>query len=207
MYSLNLLAIALELAKEDPVLRRRGQQVLGALPATSPTRSIISATTASACGIDEDGFFYDVLHMPDGSHMPLKIRSMVGLIPLFAVETLESSMIDKLPGFKRRMEWFVENRPDLTANVACMKTPGAGERRLLSIVNADQLRRVLQFMLDENEFLFALRHPRAVAASTRTSPTCCTSTAASIASTTSRANRAPACSAAIRTGADRSGSR
>ncbi len=62
-------------------------------------------------------------------------------------------MIDKLPGFKRRMDWFIENRTDLTANVACMNTPGAGERRLLSIVNADQLRRVLKFMLDENEFL------------------------------------------------------
>ena len=69
----------------------------------------------------------------------MKIRSMVGLIPLFAVETLEPDVLDKLPGFKRRMEWFIENRPDLTANVACMRTDGVGERRLLSIVDADQL--------------------------------------------------------------------
>jgi hypothetical protein len=71
---------------------------------------------------------------------------------LFAVETLEPDLLDRLPDFKRRMEWFIENRPDLTSNVACMRTPGNGERRLLSIVSQDQLRSVLRFMLDENEF-------------------------------------------------------
>jgi hypothetical protein len=102
---------------------------------------------------EQDGFFYDVLHSPAEGHIPLKIRSMVGLIPLYAVETLESEVLDMLPGFKRRLDWFIENRGDLTANVACMRTKGMGERRLLSIVSADQLRRVLKFMLDENEFL------------------------------------------------------
>ena len=70
---------------------------------------------------DKDGF-YDVLHMPDGNHLPMKVRSMVGLIPLFAIETLDSTLVDRLPEFKRRMEWFVENRKDLTANIECMKT-------------------------------------------------------------------------------------
>jgi hypothetical protein len=102
---------------------------------------------------EEDGFFYDVPHMPDGSHVPMKLRNMVGLIPLFAVETLEPRAVNKLTGFRRRMEWFIENRPDLTRNVASMETPGEGKRKLLSIVNADQLRRVLRIMLDENEFL------------------------------------------------------
>jgi hypothetical protein len=78
---------------------------------------------------------------------------MVGLIPLFAVETLEPELLERLPGFKRRLEWFIENRRDLIGNVACMRSPGRGERRLLSIMGRDQLRRVLQFMLDENEFL------------------------------------------------------
>jgi hypothetical protein len=78
---------------------------------------------------------------------------MVGLIPLFAVETIEPELLDSLPGFKRRMQWFLDNRPDLTANVACMRTPGLGERRLLSIANQDQLRRILRLMLDESEFL------------------------------------------------------
>jgi hypothetical protein len=83
----------------------------------------------------------------------MKVRSMVGLIPLFAVETLEPELLERLPDFKRRMEWFIDNRPDLTANVACMRTRGNAERRLLSIVNQEKLRSVLRFMLDENEFL------------------------------------------------------
>jgi hypothetical protein len=102
---------------------------------------------------EKDGFFYDVLKLPDGQHYPVRIRSMVGLIPLFAVETLEPGLLDRLPGFKRRMEWFIDNRPDLTANVACMRTEGMGERRLLSIVSAEQLQRILHLMLDEREFL------------------------------------------------------
>jgi hypothetical protein len=78
---------------------------------------------------------------------------MVGLIPLFAVETIEPEMLDRLPGFKRRLEWFIEHRHDLTDNVACMRTPGRGERRLLSAVTAVRLQRVLRYMLDEQEFL------------------------------------------------------
>jgi hypothetical protein len=72
---------------------------------------------------------------------------------LFAVETLEPELLEHLPGFKRRLEWFIENRPDLTGNVACMRTPGMGERRLLSIATQDQLRQMLKYMLDEREFL------------------------------------------------------
>jgi hypothetical protein len=102
---------------------------------------------------EEDGFFYDVLKLPNGTHFPMKIRSMVGLIPLFAVETLEPEVLDKLPDFKRRLEWFIENRPDLTENIASMSTEGMGERRLLSIADEKQLRSILKFMLDEKEFL------------------------------------------------------
>jgi len=78
---------------------------------------------------------------------------MVGLIPLFVVATIESELLDRLPGFKRRLQWFIDNRPDLVSNVACMRTRGISERRLLAIVCPDQLRRVLQTMLDEREFL------------------------------------------------------
>jgi hypothetical protein len=152
MYCLNLLAIALELAKEDPsyedVASKFWEHFLYIAKA-------INHLGNDGVGMwnDQDGFFYDVLHMPGDGHVPLKIRSMVGLIPLYAVETLEPELLERLPGFKRRLEWFIENRPDLTANVACMKTGGMAERRLLSIVSADQLRRVLQYMLDESEFL------------------------------------------------------
>jgi hypothetical protein len=152
MYSLNLLAIALELAKEDAAYEDVASKFW--------EHFLHIANAINHLGNDgvgmwdqTDGFFYDVLHMPDGNHLPLKIRSMVGLIPLYAIETLESDLVDRLPGFKRRLEWFIENRKDLTANVACMRTEGMSDRRLLSIVNADQLRRVLKFMLDEREFL------------------------------------------------------
>lgn len=151
MYCLNLLAIALELAQEDPsyedVASKFWEHFLYIAHAINHLGHDGAGMWDSA-----DGFFYDVLHTGEG-HKALKVRSMVGLIPLFAVETLEPAMIDRLPGFRRRMAWFIENRPDLTANVACMCSHGVAERRLLSIVDREQLRKVLRFMLDENEFL------------------------------------------------------
>jgi len=152
MYALNLLAIAMELAKEDPsyedVASKFWEHFL------SIARAMNNRGDEDVkLWDDEDGFFYDVLHLAEGKPQPMKVRSMVGLIPLFAVETLEPEILAGLPDFKRRMEWFINNRSDLTANVACMRTPGRGERRLLSIVSRDQLRSVLRFMLDENEFL------------------------------------------------------
>jgi len=152
MYALNLLAIAMELAKEDPSYEDVASKFW--------EHFLYIAHAMNNRGDDEirlwdeqDGFFYDVLHLPEGKPFPMKVRSMVGLIPLFAVETLEPELLDRLPDFKRRMEWFIQNRPDLTANVACMRTPGNAERRLLSIVSQDQLRSVLRLMLDETEFL------------------------------------------------------
>jgi len=152
MYALNLLAIAMELAKEDPSYEDVASKFW--------EHFLYIAHAMNNRGDDEirlwdeqDGFFYDVLHVPESKPYPMKVRSMVGLIPLFAVETLEPELLDHLPDFKRRMEWFIGNRPDLIGNVACMRTPGHRERRLLSIVSQDQLRSVLKFMLDENEFL------------------------------------------------------
>jgi len=152
MFTLNLLAIAMELASEDPVYEDVASKFW--------EHFIHIAHAMNHLGHDgielwneEDGFFYDVLHLPDGGHFPLKVRSMVGLIPLFAIETLEVETLNRLPDFKKRLEWFIDNRPDLTGNVACMRTPGNGERRLLSIVGQEQLRRVLKVMLDESEFL------------------------------------------------------
>jgi hypothetical protein len=151
MYSLNMLAIALELARENPAYEDTASKFW--------EHFLYIAHAMNNRGDDgislwdeQDGFFYDVLHLPDGSRRPLKVRSMVGLIPLFAVETIEPEMLHRLPGFKRRMEWFIANRPDLTQNVACMRTAGNGERRLLAVVWPDRLRRVLDVMLDETEF-------------------------------------------------------
>ena len=152
MYTLNLLAIALELAAEEPSYEDVASKFW--------EHFIYIADAMSHRGHDgiglwneEDGFFYDVLKLPDGTHFPIKIRSMVGLIPLFAVETLEPEVLDRLPDFKKRLEWFIDNRPDLAENVACMRTEGMEERRLLSIADEDKLRSILRFMLDEREFL------------------------------------------------------
>ncbi|MCI0485428.1 MAG: glucosidase [Blastocatellia bacterium] len=152
MYCLNMLAIAMELAREDPSYEDVASKFWEHfLYIANAINNLGGAKTRM--WNEEDGFYYDVLHLPEGGSFPMKVRSMVGLIPLFAVETLEPDMLDRLKGFKRRMEWFIDNRKDLTGNVACMKTAGRKERRMLSIVDRDQLRRVLAIMLDEREFL------------------------------------------------------
>jgi hypothetical protein len=152
MYALNLLAIAMELAKEDPsyedVASKFWEHFLYIARAMNNR-----GDEEIKLWDEEDGFFYDVLHLPNGKPLPMKVRSMVGLIPLFAVETLEPELLDQLPDFKRRLEWFINNRSDLTQNVACMRTPGNADRRLLSVVTREQLPRLLRFMLDESEFL------------------------------------------------------
>jgi hypothetical protein len=152
MYTLNLLAIALELARTSPCYEDVASKFWEHFLYIARAMTYRGHDGVSMWD-DEDGFFYDVLHMPDDSHIPLKVRSMVGLIPLFAVETIEPEMLERMPGFRRRMEWFIANRPDLIGNVACMRTKGMAERRLLSILTPDQLRRVLRYMLDEGEFL------------------------------------------------------
>ena len=151
MYCLNMLAIALELAKEDPSYQDVASKFF---------EHFVYIAHAMEDRGDEglnlwdeaDGFYYDVLHA-DGHHRPLKVRSMVGLIPLFAVETLEPEAVDRLPGFKRRMQWFIDNRPELRKHVQVITRADGGTRRLLSIVSSEQLPRVLKFMLDEGEFL------------------------------------------------------
>ncbi len=152
MYTLNLLAIAMELAHHDrayeDVASKFWEHFLYIAHAMNNR-----GNEGIELWDSEDGFYYDVLHLPDGTRYPLKVRSMVGLIPLFAVETLEPETLRRLSGFRTRLEWFVDHRPDLTRNVASMRSCGCQERRLLSIVSADQLRAVLRTMLDEREFL------------------------------------------------------
>jgi len=152
MYCLNMLAIALELAEEDDAYEDVASKFW--------EHFLYIAHAMNRCGIEDaelwdeqDGFFYDVLHMRGVGNFPLRVRSMVGLIPLFAVETIEQDVLDKLPNFKRRIQWFIENRSDLTSGIACMKAHGDGEIRLLSVAFEERLKRILQVLLDENEFL------------------------------------------------------
>ena len=102
---------------------------------------------------EHDEFFYDVLHLPDGNMQCLKVRCMVGLIPLFAVETLEPELLEKLPEFKRRLEWFLAYRPDLASLVSHWNDEGRGHRRLLSLLRGRRMKQLLRRMLDETEFL------------------------------------------------------
>ena len=152
MYCLNLLTIALELAKENSVYEDIATKFFEHFLYIADAMNKIGEEQMSLWD-SEDGFYYDVLHLPNDHQVRLKVRSMVGLIPLFAVETLEPETLERLPGFKKRVEWFIRNRPDLRDNVACMEKHGVGARRLLAIAYREKLRRILEKMLDENEFL------------------------------------------------------
>src|SRR5437588_87287 len=93
---------------------------------------------------EQDGFYYDWLRLPDGNHFPMRVRSLVGLIPLFAVTTIDTKALDQMKGFKRRMEWFIKHRPDLCGNIASITRHGMEERTLLSMVHPSRLRRILK---------------------------------------------------------------
>ena len=159
MYCLNMLTISLELALENPVYEDMATKFFEHFLYIADAMNHIGGDKTQLWD-DEDGFFYDVLHLPNGERIGLKVRSMVGLIPLFAVTTLEPEVLNKLPGFKERLEWFIKNRPDLKKNVACMETRGIGARRMLALCyvtvarfeSEDKLRRILTKLLDENEF-------------------------------------------------------
>jgi hypothetical protein len=152
MFTLNMLAIALELAHHDHVYEDVASKFFEHFIYIADAMNNIGADGINLWDA-EDGFYYDVVRRPNGETLPLKIRSMVGLIPLFAVQVLDPGTIAKLPGFAHRMQWFIEHRPDLTRNVASMQTRGSRERRLLSVVPEDRLESVLKYLLDEREFL------------------------------------------------------
>ncbi len=160
MFCLNMLTISLELALENPVYEDMAtkffEHFLYIAAAMNPIGS-----GGNRLWDDGDGFFYDVLHLPDGQRLPLRIRSMVGLIPLFGITILEPDVLDRLPAFKERLEWFIHHRPDLKVNVACMETQGQKARRLLALtyltpnrfVAEDRFRRILERLFDPAEFL------------------------------------------------------
>jgi mannosylglycerate hydrolase MGH1-like protein len=151
MYCLNMLAIALELAREDASYEDVASKFFEHFVYIAHAMDDMGHEGVSLWD-EADGFYYDVLHA-DGQHQPLKVRSLVGLVPLFAVEVLEPAVVDALPGFKRRMQWFIDNRPELREHVQIVAAADGGKRRLLSIVSREQLPRILGFVLDEREFL------------------------------------------------------
>jgi hypothetical protein len=148
-FTLEMLAICLELAGINRVYEDL---------ATKFFEHFLSIATAMSapdhCLWDPgDGFFYDVLRLPDGRSMPLKVRSLVGLIPLLAVTVIDQETMDAMPAFGRRMRWFLDRKQHLSGNLSEIDEPGQDRRHLASIVPPDRLRPVLRHLLDEKEFL------------------------------------------------------
>jgi hypothetical protein len=152
MYCLNMLEIALELAKFNPTYEDIASKFFEHFLYIADAIDGIGQSDISLWD-ENDGFYYDALCFPDGHYDLMKVRSLVGLIPLFSVSIIESGTLSQFPGFSKRTKWFINNRPDLTQKIACIQTPGMGERRLLAIAYPDKLRRILQRMLAESEFL------------------------------------------------------
>ena len=152
MYSLNLMRMALELAQENPVYEDIATKFFEHFLHIAEAMNNIGEQGVGLWD-EEDQFFYDVLNLPGGGVVPLKVRSMVGLIPLFAVETLEPELLERVPEFRKRLSWFLDYRPDLANLVSRWNEPGSGDRRLLALLRGHRMKCVLQRLLDETEFL------------------------------------------------------
>ena len=151
-YCSTMLAIALELAAEDPAYEDMASKFFEHFMAV-----VGAINSLDGCGLwdEEDGFYFDHLHVDD-RFTPLRVRSLVGLLPLIAVEILEDEVVDRLPGFKKRMDWYLRNRPDLTDSMSCMVCPEGARahgHRILAVTTRERLQRVLRYLLDEGEFL------------------------------------------------------
>jgi hypothetical protein len=151
MYSLNLMRIALELAEHNPVYEDIASKFFEHFLHIAEAMTKIGGDS-SGLWDEKDEFYYDVLSV-NGQSTPLRVRSMVGLIPLFAVEVLEESVFRAMPGFTRRLRWFLEHRPDLATLVSRWEDTANGERHLLSLLRGHRMKRLLARMLDETEFL------------------------------------------------------
>ncbi|MBI2426162.1 MAG: glucosidase [Candidatus Hydrogenedentes bacterium] len=152
MYCLNLMRIALELARHNPVYQDIASKFFEHFLYIAQAMTNMGGKGLGLWD-ETDEFFYDVLHRPDGTCEPMKVRSMVGLIPLFAVETLEPELLDEVPEFAQRLQWFLEYRPDLASLVSRWSEHGRGERHLLSLLRGHRMKMLLKRMLDPGEFL------------------------------------------------------
>jgi hypothetical protein len=150
VYALDMMAIALELAQHDRAYEDIASKFLEHFLYIA--HAINKGEDDTGLWDERDGFYYDGL-VVDGHRYPMRVRSMVGLLPLHAVETLAPQLLDRVPDFKRRFEWFTEHRPELAESVANMDSDGMESRRLLAVLGKDRLAAVLAKMLDENEFL------------------------------------------------------
>jgi hypothetical protein len=152
MYALDMLRITLELAREEPIYQDVATKFFEHFLYIAGAMSDVGRQGVALWDA-EDEFFYDVLRREDGRAVPLKIRSLVGIIPLFAVEVLDAEPLAGVPEFADRLRWFLRYRPDLAGLVSRWHVPGAGDTRLLALLRGHRMKRVLRRMLDESEFL------------------------------------------------------
>ncbi|EGC46530.1 cytoplasm protein [Histoplasma capsulatum var. duboisii H88] len=153
-YSLSMLNIALELAKHRRIYEDIASKFFEHFILISDAMTFRVGNEQSSLWNEEDGFYYDAISYGGPWSHQLPVRSLVGLIPLYAVLTLEPELINKFPDFKRRMNWFIDNKFDVAErNIASMKRRGKDDRRLLSLVSKERLEKILKRMLDETEFL------------------------------------------------------
>ncbi len=151
-FCVGMMKLALELSRENPIYQDCATKFL--------EHFLRIAKAMTNCGgkgyslwNEDDGFFYDVLHLPGGEITPLKVRSLVGLIPLLAVETLDEELLDAMPVFKRRLEWYSNKHADAGCNILGMSEEGDEARRMVAFLTEERLIRVLKHMLNEEEFL------------------------------------------------------
>ena len=151
-YCATMLAMALELSRSDPGVEDIASKFFEHFVHIADAMNTLGGT---GLWNEEDGFYYDQMYV-DGQRVPLRVRSMVGLIPLFAVEVLTDEVMDELPGFRKRLEWFLTYRRDLAKQISYMETRdenASRSRHLLAIPSRERLERVLRYVLDEQEFL------------------------------------------------------
>jgi hypothetical protein len=152
MYCLDMMAMAIELAHEDPAYEDVASKFFEHFVYIAQAMNDMGGQGIGLWN-EEDGFYYDVLHMGDTTHIPMKVRSMVGVVPLFAVETFEPEDLEHLTGFRRRMQWFLDHHPDVGEHVDMSRHSERGARLLLTIANRKKLERIYRCLFDENEFL------------------------------------------------------
>jgi hypothetical protein len=152
MFCLTMMRTALELARENPVYENIATKFFEHFLGIAGAMNNLGGQGIGLWD-EADEFFYDVLHTPGNRYLPLRVRSLVGLMPLLAVETIEPALLDAMPGFAGRLEWYLTNRPDLAGLISHWQVPGAGERRLIALTRGHRMKCLLRRMLDPNEFL------------------------------------------------------
>ncbi len=152
MFTLNMLRISLELAKENPVYQSLASKFFEHFLYIAGAMANVGVDSINLWD-DADEFYYDVLQTRDNQRLKIKLRSMVGLIPLFAIEVLEEEVFRENPEFSHRLLWFLSNRPDLANLISRWQEKGRGERHLLSLLRGHRMKALLKRMLDPNEFL------------------------------------------------------